>query len=89
MEALGGTGSFGAISTVDAELGYEKGGAEDMTVLIFISGVILGGLLGVLVGPCVSQWWPYDGRRTHDIDRLIEQFQVLFQQRGQEHHPRP
>jgi hypothetical protein len=60
-----------------------------MTILIFISGVILGGLLGVLMGPRVVQRWQPPWRKTHDIDRLVEQFQVLFRQRRQEHHPRP
>ena len=60
-----------------------------MTIPIFMSVAILGGLLGVLVGSRVSQWWQRSWRRTHDIDRLVEQFQVLFRQREQEQHPRP
>jgi hypothetical protein len=60
-----------------------------MTILIFISGVILGGLLGVLVGPRVSQRWQPAWRRMHDIDRLVEQFQELFRQRGQGQYPCP
>ena len=52
-----------------------------MTILIFMSGVILGGLLGVLVGFHVAHRWQYSWRRTHDIDRLVEQFQMLFRQR--------
>lgn len=60
-----------------------------MMVLIFISEMILGGLLRVLVGPRVSQWWPYAaGRRTHGIDRLVELCQALLPQRGQEYHLR-
>jgi hypothetical protein len=60
-----------------------------MTILVFMSGVILGGILGVLVGPSVLQRWQPPWRRTHDIKRLVEQFQTLFRQRGQEHQPRP
>ena len=60
-----------------------------MIILVFISGAILGGLLGVLVGPRVWHRWQPPWRRTHDIDRLVEQFQTLFRQRGQEHQPRP
>lgn len=69
--------------------GREGRGAQDMTIPSFMSGVILGGLLGVLVGLCVSQRWLHAWRRTRDIDRLVEQFQALFRQRGQEHHPHP
>jgi hypothetical protein len=67
----------------------EGRGAQDMMILIFISGVILGGLPGMLMESRVSQRWPYAGRRTNDIDRLVEQIQALFRQRDQEHHPRP
>jgi membrane protein YqaA with SNARE-associated domain len=60
-----------------------------MMRLIFTSGVILGGLLGVLVGHYVLQRWQQAWRRTQDIERLVEQFQTLFRQRSQEHPPRP
>jgi hypothetical protein len=49
-----------------------------------IHGVILGVLLGVLLGYGVAQRWQLRARRTHDIDRLIEQFQALFRQMDQE-----
>jgi preprotein translocase subunit Sec63 len=54
-----------------------------MMVPIFISGVILGGLLGILLGPHVSQWWQRSWTSKRDIDRLIEQFQALFRQLDQ------
>ena len=57
-----------------------------MTILVI---VILIGLLGVLVGPRVVQWWQRAQRRRRDIDRLVEQFQALFRQLDQEKHSRP
>ena len=60
-----------------------------MTILICMSGVILGGLLGGLGGPRVLQGWQHFWRRTRDIDRLLEQFQALFRQLEQEKPPRP
>jgi xanthosine utilization system XapX-like protein len=57
-----------------------------MTIPIF---VILIGLLGILVGPRVSQWWQRSQRRRRDIDQLVEQFQALFRQLDQEKHSRP
>lgn len=57
-----------------------------MTIPIF---VILIGLLGVLVGPRVLQWWQRAQRSKRDIDRLIEQFQALFRQLDEEKHSRP
>jgi hypothetical protein len=49
-----------------------------------IHGVILGVLLGILLGYGVARAWQLRARKTHDIDRLIEQFQVLFRQIDQE-----
>ena len=66
--------------------GRASRGAQGMTILIF---VILIGLLGVLVGPRVVQWWQRAQRRRRDIDRLVEQFYVLFRQLDQEKHSRP
>jgi hypothetical protein len=57
-----------------------------MTILIF---VLFSGLLTVLVGSRVSQWWQRARRRKHDINRLVEQFQALFRQLDQEKHARP
>ena len=50
--------------------------------------VILVGLLSVLVGPRVVRRWQYT-QRKRDIDRLVEQFYVLFRQLDQEKHSRP
>jgi len=48
--------------------------------------VILGGLLSVLVGLRVFQWWQRAQRSRRDIDRLVEQFQALFRQLDEEKH---
>ena len=50
-----------------------------MTVQLFISGVVLGVLLGLLCYS-VARWQQRRAGRKGDIDRLIEQFQALFRQ---------
>ena len=52
------------------------------SVPFFLSGVILGVLLGLL-GFRVLQGWQGRQRRQRDIDRLAEQFQALFRQTDQ------
>jgi len=56
---------------------------------LLIPSVILGVLLGVLLGYGVVQEWQLRVRRKRDIDRLIAQFQALFQQINQEKQQRP
>jgi NhaP-type Na+/H+ or K+/H+ antiporter len=50
-----------------------------MAIQLFISGVILGFLLGLLCYS-VAQGQQRRVGRKGDIDRLIEQFQALFRQ---------
>jgi hypothetical protein len=67
-----------------------KRGEEDrvMTIQLFISGVVLGFLLGILY--CrVTERQQYRVGRKGDIDRLIEQFQTLFRQIDREKQQRP
>jgi hypothetical protein len=51
-----------------------------MAIERFISGVIPGLLLGVLLCSRVLQGWQCRARRKRDIDRQIEQCQALFRQ---------
>jgi hypothetical protein len=68
-------------------------GARDMSVEYFISGTILGMLLGLLFGPHIlshmQRWWQDRQQRQRDIDRLTAQFQALFREsdQGKNHHP--
>ena len=47
-------------------------------MLLFLSGVIVSILLGLLLGSRVLQGWQGRQRRQRDIDRLTEEFQALF-----------
>jgi hypothetical protein len=53
-----------------------------MAARMFMSGMTLGFLLGVLVCYAWFQWlWQRRGhRRKRQIDRLTEEFQALFRQ---------
>ena len=62
--------------------GRERRETQDMSIPLFMSGVILGGLLGLL-GYCVLQRWRSRQERQRDIDRLTEQFQALFRESDQ------
>ena len=62
--------------------GREGGETPGSSVPFFLSGVILGVLLGLL-GSRVLQGWQGRQRRQRDIDRLTEQFQALFRKSDQ------
>jgi hypothetical protein len=69
--------------------GQEARGEQGMSVPLFISGVILGVLLGLLRRFRVLLGWQCRKRRRHDIDRLTEQFQALFREIDQGKNQRP
>jgi hypothetical protein len=51
-----------------------------MAIQLFLSGVILGLLVGMLVSYCLPLRLPRCEEKQRDIDRLVEQFQGLFRQ---------
>jgi cytochrome bd-type quinol oxidase subunit 2 len=59
-----------------------------MSIQLFISGLILSFLLGMVCSRLL-QGQQRHGERQHDIDRLVEQFQELFRQidRDKKQHP--
>jgi hypothetical protein len=59
--------------------GREGKETQGSSVPLFISGVIVGLLLGLL-GSRVLPGWQGRQRRQRDIDRLTEQFQTLFRE---------
>src|SRR2546427_336169 len=59
--------------------GREGRETQGSSVPFFMSGVIVGVLLGLL-GSRVLQRWQGRQRRQCDIDRLTEQFQALFRE---------
>jgi hypothetical protein len=85
MERLSGTmgASRPAPPTVILEIprervGNAEQGAPSSSMLLFLSGVIVSILLGLLLGSRVLQGWQGRQRRQRDIDRLTEEFQALF-----------
>ena len=64
--------------------GADRGEREtqEMSIPFFMSGMILGGLLGLL-GYRVLQRWRSRQERQRDIDRLTEQFQAMFRESDQ------
>jgi hypothetical protein len=60
-----------------------------MFIQLFISGGILGFLLGLLLCYRARQEWQRREVRRRDMDQLIAQFHALFQQIDQEKHHRP
>ena len=96
MERITGTiGSMQPVSrTVIIEApgerdGREVKGAQGMPISFFISGVILGLPLGLLLGYRVLQGWQGRQARQRDIDRLAEHFQALFREIDQGKNQRP
>jgi hypothetical protein len=67
--------------------GREGRETQGMSIPLFMRGIILGLLLGLL-GYRVLQGWHGRQERQRDIDRLTEQFQALFRERdqGKKHH---
>jgi hypothetical protein len=59
-----------------------------MSIPLFISAVILGFLLGVLLCYSVAQGRQHRTGRKPDIDRLTAQFQELFRQIDRDKHQR-
>jgi len=51
-----------------------------MSMQLFLSGVILGLLVGMLLGYCLLHGPQCREGRQREIDRLVEQFQELFRQ---------
>jgi cytochrome c556 len=51
-----------------------------MSMQLFLSGVILGLLVGMLLGSCLLHKPQRHEGRQQEIDRLVEQFQELFRQ---------
>jgi len=64
----------------------EKGGAQHMSIQVFISGLILGILLGILLCYVSLQYFSRQRLRSNkrEIDLLTEQFQELFRQNDQD-----
>jgi len=60
-----------------------------MSIQLFIIGLILSFLLGMLLCYRVLQGRQHSGERQRDIDRLVEQFQALFQHIDQNKKQRP
>jgi hypothetical protein len=58
-------------------------GTQGLSLLLFISGILLGVLLGLCVRFRVPQGWRERQRRRRDIDRLTAQFQALFRESDQ------
>jgi hypothetical protein len=62
--------------------GREGKETQEISIPFFMSGMILGGLLGLL-GYRVLQRWRSRQERQRDMDRLTEQFQALFRESDQ------
>jgi hypothetical protein len=58
-------------------------------IQLFISGGILGFLLGLLLCSRMIRWWQSRAVRRRDMDQLIAQFHALFRQIDQEKQQRP
>jgi hypothetical protein len=80
--------------TVVSEAPGDRGGNEvrgeyGMSVPLFISGVMLGVLLGLLLRYRVLPGWQCRKRKQHDIDRLTDQCQALSRESNQGKNQRP
>lgn len=58
-------------------------GTQGLSLLLFLSGILLGVLLGLCVHFRVPQGWRERQRRRRDMDRLTAQFQALFRESDQ------
>jgi hypothetical protein len=81
--------SWTAVSEVPRDVeGREVKETQDMSILLFISGVILGLSLGLL-GYRVLKGWRGRQERQRNIDQLTEQFQALFREIDSGKNPYP
>jgi hypothetical protein len=81
--------SWTAVSEVPRDVeGRKMREMQDMSILLFISGVVLGLSLGLLGYYVLKRWW---GRqeRQRNIDQLTEQFQALFREIDSGKNPYP
>lgn len=60
-----------------------------MSIQLFVSGVIVGLLLGILLCSRVPQRRQRSVGRQRDIDQLVAQFHELFQQLDRQKKQRP
>ena len=51
---------------------------QDMSIPLFIDGVVFGLPMGLLLGYRVLRWWQDRQERQRVMDQLIEQFQAQF-----------
>ena len=67
--------------------GREGRETQGLSIPLLMSGVILGGLLGLLSYRALQGWRRHQ-ERQRDIDRLTAQFQALFREsdRGKNHY---
>ena len=94
------TGAIGTTTTVQplartAVIEVPRDGAgregretQDMSILLFISGVVLGVGLGLL-GYRVLKGWRGRQERQRAMDQLTEQFQALFRESDSGKNPHP
>jgi hypothetical protein len=92
------TGTIGSYSPVSRTVvieaprdgdGREIREAPSMSLLRFISGAMVGVLLGLLLSYRVLRGWPFHKRSQCDMDQLVEQFQALFREIDQGKHRHP
>jgi hypothetical protein len=70
------------------DAGREVKETQDMSILLFISGVVLGLGLGLL-GYRVLKRWRGRQERQRNIDQLTEQFRALFREIDSGKNPYP
>jgi hypothetical protein len=67
--------------------GREGRETQDMSIPLFIDGVIFGLPLGLLLGYRGLRWWQGRQERQRDMDQLTEHFQALFRKSVQGRNP--
>jgi hypothetical protein len=81
--------SWTAVSEVPSDVeGRKMREAQDMSILLFVSGVVLGLSLGLL-GYYILKRWRGRQERQRNIDQLTEQFQALFREIDSGKNPYP
>ena len=76
------TSRTAGIAVPEAGEGREGRETQGLSIPLFMSGVILGGLLGLLSYSAL-QGWRRRQERQRDIDRLTAHFQALFRESDQ------